>query len=266
MELQQAIDFRDECDELYRVLSRLDEATLDQPTQFKAWTINDVVAHLHFWNVMADMSMTDEKRFLAVLADIIPAFARDGGHMKYTWDWLDGLRGSELVKRWHAYVQEMSARFAEADPKRRLKWAGPDMSVRSSITARQMETWAHGQEVYDTLGEDCRNSDRIKNIAVLGVNTFGWTFANRNEDPPGAAPYLRLSAPSGAVWEWNEPSGDSKIEGDAVEFCQVVTQTRSIGDTSLELTGPAASRWMEIAQCFAGPPEEPPAVGARRKL
>ena len=28
---------------------------------------------------------------------------------------------------------------------------GSDMSARSSISARHMETWAHAQELYDTL-------------------------------------------------------------------------------------------------------------------
>ena len=45
----------------------------------------------------------------------------------------------------------------------------------------------------------------------------------------------------------------------------MVTQVRSIEDTDLEVRGPAATRWMEIAQCFAGPPENPPAKGQRHK-
>ena len=60
-----------------------------------------------------------------------------------------------------------------------------------------------------------------------------------------------------------EENTESLIEGDAVEFCQVVTQTRNIADTGLKATGEAAAKWMAIAQCFAGPPEEPPAPGAR---
>jgi hypothetical protein len=43
----------------------------------------------------------------------------------------------------------------------------------------------------------------------------------------------------------------------------VVTQTRNIADTGLKVTGPNATAWMEIAQCFAGRPEMPPAPGTR---
>ena len=40
------------------------------------------------------------------------------------------------------------------------------MSARSKITARHMETWAHGQEVFDALGKDREEKDRIKNIVL----------------------------------------------------------------------------------------------------
>jgi uncharacterized protein (TIGR03084 family) len=76
-------------------------------------------------------------------------------------------------------------------------------------------------------------------------------------------PYVRLVAPSGAIWEWNAPSAENAVQGNGVEFCQVVTQTRNIGDTSLRVVGAPARQWMALAQCFGGPPNDPPAKGAR---
>ena len=49
---------------------------------------------------------------------------------------------------------------------------GSRHDARSSISARHMETWAHAQELYDTLGVDRINEDRIKNIVIIGNNTF----------------------------------------------------------------------------------------------
>jgi uncharacterized protein (TIGR03084 family) len=137
------------------------------------------------------------------------------------------------------------------------------MSVRSSITARLMETWAHGQEVYDELGVVRVNGDRIRNIVVLGNNTYGWTFAVRGEQAPQPVPHLVLQAPSGEIWTYNEPSAEERIEGSAEAFCQVVTQVRNVADTDLVVRGPNAAQWMQKAQCFAGPPETPPAPGVR---
>jgi uncharacterized protein (TIGR03084 family) len=130
-------------------------------------------------------------------------------------------------------------------------------------TARQMETWAHGQAIYDLLGAARAPTNRLRNIAEIGVRTYGWTFVNRKQELPGPAPYVRLTGPSGEIWEWNDPSADNCVTGDALEFCQVVTQTRNVADTALTVIGAPATTWMHIAQCFAGPPEEPPPPGAR---
>jgi uncharacterized protein (TIGR03084 family) len=157
----------------------------------------------------------------------------------------------------------MAKQLGESEPERRLPWFGPDMGVRMFTTARLMETWAHGQEIYDLMGAARKPTDRLRHIATIGVKTFGWTFANRREAPPGPPPYVRLVAPSGAIWEWNEPSERECVRGDALDFCQVVTQTRNLADTKLVVTGPVATRWMSIAQCFAGPPEDPPKPGQR---
>ena len=82
-------------------------------------------------------------------------------------------------------------------------------------------------------------------------------------DPPGAAPYVKLTSPSGEVWTFNEPNNDNYVEGDAAEFCHVVTQGRNIADVNLNVVGEPARQWMAIAQCFAGPPENPPAPDTR---
>jgi uncharacterized protein (TIGR03084 family) len=105
--------------------------------------------------------------------------------------------------------------------------------------------------------------DRIRAIAELGVRTFSFTFANRGLAPPGVKPHVRLTGPSGAVWEWNRADDSNRITGRAVEFCQVVTQGRNVLDTKLEVVGNAASQWMSIAQCFAGAPSDPPRPGER---
>jgi uncharacterized protein (TIGR03084 family) len=260
--LEQAQDFRDESEALYRLLEPLAEADWDRTTQFKGWTVNDVIAHLHLWNYAACLTLADGDafvRFRKELADFVKA---GGTHMTYTHAWLGGVRNGALLRRWRDLYRDTADQFAAADPKARVKWGGPDMSVRSCITARLMETWAHGQALYDLLGVEREEADRIRNVAVIGVNTFGWTFVNRRLDVP-AAPHIRLTAPSGAVWEWNDPASDNLVEGTAVDFCRVVTQVRNVADTDLRTTGEAASRWMAMAQCFAGPPEDPPPPGAR---
>lgn len=260
--MQQAQDFRDESEAIHALLSPLADADYAKPTLFKGWTIDEVLRHLHVWNIAADLALSDAEAFRAFLGQMA-AGIRGGRLPDFEKHYLEGLSGTKLRDAWIAQVREMTPRFANADPKRRVLWVGPDMSVISSITARLMESWAHAQAVYDALGVDRVDADRIGNIVRLGVNTFGWTFKNRKEEPSGPMPRLKLAAPSGAIWEYGE--GEDLIEGSASEFCQVVTQCRNIGDTSLKVSGPVATRWMAIAQCFAGPPQDPPPVGARHK-
>jgi uncharacterized protein (TIGR03084 family) len=259
----QASDFVDESDALYALLEPLSDGDFAQVTEFKGYTIGDVIGHLHHWNQAADLSLRDAAGFQAFYKTVVEGLGRGLGLVQIADEWLGDLRGRALLAEWRRFYREMGERFAAADPKARVPWAGPSMSVRSSITARLMETWAHGQEVYDVLGVERVNGDRIQNIAVLGVNTFGWTFVNRKLEVPKQVPYVRLTAPSGAVWEWNAPSDVERVEGSAAEFCQVVTQVRSLADTQLRVTGATASRWMSIAQCFAGPAADPPKPGTR---
>jgi uncharacterized protein (TIGR03084 family) len=260
---QQVGDFLDECEALAGLLEPLCDRDFEIRTQFKGYTIHDVVAHLHHWNVAAELSLRDPAAFQAFWKPLREGIAGGRTLVELANEWLGGLRNRALLDAWRRFYRELAERFAASDPKARVPWAGPDMSVRSSVTARMMETWAHGQEVYDVLGVERVDSDRIRNVAQLGLNTFAWTFRNRGLEVPTGVPHVRLLAPSGAVWEWNESSDAGRIEGSASEFCQVVTQVRSIGDTKLRVVGETARRWMSIAQCFAGPPADPPAPGTR---
>ena len=279
-EMQVAHDFVRESDALHALLRPLDDAAFAEATLFKGWSINRVLRHLHFWNYAAHLSLTEPAQFDNLMGQLTKKSAGRGsrGSKKAAANadmsaameametqFADGAEGRLLCDLWRGFYRPMGLRFAETSPKTRVRWAGPDMSARSSITARLMETWSHGQAVYDALGAEREAHDYIKNIAVLGVNTFGWSFRVHGHEVPETPPYLALTAPSGAVWEWHEKSESDYIKGPAQDFCQVVTQCRNIADVGLEVRGEVATRWMAEAQCFAGGPETPPPPGARHK-
>ena len=63
------------------------------------------------------------------------------------------------------------------------------MGVRMFTTARQMEMWSHAQAIYDLMGmERPAPSARLRNIAEIGVRTFGWTYRIRDLPVPPAVP------------------------------------------------------------------------------
>ncbi len=262
--LQESLDLMAEADALRAFLETLGEEDWKRPTGFMGWTPWDVVAHLHYFDRVSLLALEDEDAFVEKRAELVRKLGAGQGNREIAREEFGDLDAKDLLGRWHETCHEMARLLGESDPKRRLPWFGPDMGVRMFTTARYMETWAHGQEIYDLLGVRRRYDDRIKNIAAIGMRTFGWTFVNRGLEVPGPPPYVRLEAPSGAVWEWNEPSEEERITGSAVDFCHVVTQGRNVADTRLEVVGDIANRWMSIAQCFAGGPADPPKPGERR--
>ena len=76
------------------------------------------------------------------------------------------------------------------------------------------------QAVFDVLDIDREHGDRIRNIVVLGVNTFKWSFKVRGKPAPEPAPFLQLTAPSGVKWEFGDPASPSSVVGLASEFCE----------------------------------------------
>jgi len=264
--MQQAQDFLEESRALFALIDPLDQQAFETVTQFKGWTIADVLRHLHVWNHAVLLALESPAEFGAFFEPIGVQLASGKSLRDYEYGYLDGVSGDSLKQLWEQTYERAAAAFGSADPAARLPWAGPSMSARSAISARQMETWAHGQEVFDVLGAEREDSDRIRNVVVLGVNTYGWTFQARKQTPPEPVPELVLTAPSGEVWQFGEPQSDNRISGSAVDFARVVTQTRNVLDTGLEVVGQNAQQWMHNAQCFAGGAQQPPAPGSRFKV
>ncbi len=261
--LQEALDLVAEADDLHAFLGTVQDADWARVTPFLGWTPWDVVAHLHFFDRVSLLALNDAEGFAAERKSLIEAMMAGRKSAELARERFGHLDAAALVDTWWKTCHEMAAQLGGSDPQRRLPWFGPDMGVRMFTTARLMETWAHGQDIYDLLRVRRTYTDRLKHIAVLGVRTYGWTFANRKLPIPGPPPYVRLIAPSGAVWEWNDPASPSRVTGTAIDFCHVVTQGRNVADTALEITGEPAQRWMAIAQCFAGGPADPPPPGER---
>ncbi len=266
MTLAEAEDFRAESASLHDLLAGAAVAVWAEPTDFKGWTPYDVLGHLHMFNQAAAATLEGEDAFGQFTSGFRQAAERGTSGVAYTREWLGEISGAELLSRWRAYADGLADLYRDIDPRRRVPWGrGPGMSARSCISARQMETWAHGQAVFDLLGVERQDADRIRNIAVIGINTYAWSFRNRGLDVPEEKPFVALTAPSGALWTWNDPVAASRVEGPAVEFCQVVAQTRNVADTDLVIEGVSARDWMSFAQCFAGPPHDPPPPGLRRR-
>jgi len=257
-------DFLAECEELDAFVAQYGEADFARRTDFYGWTMRDEVMHLYFVDILMLTSIEREEEFLAWVKEIRAYQAAGRELSDYMRERYRDLTRDTLMDAWRETYRRFARVFDERDPKTRMKWFGPDMSLLSAASARQMEVFAHGQDLYDLFGVERAPTDRVRNICELGVRTLGWTFKNRGLEPP-PAPEVVLTAPSGAVWRWNE-GGAECVAGPAVDFALVVTQRRHVDDTDIMTRGEGARRWMELAQCFAGEPSEgPPPKGKTRE-
>jgi uncharacterized protein (TIGR03084 family) len=163
------------------------------------------------------------------------------------------MSGAALLALWRRDRARLLEVARGVDASARVPWYGPSMAARSAITARLMETWAHGQDVVDALRVTRPATQRLRHVAHIGVRARPFSYAIHGREMPSQPVYIALRSPEGDTWEWGEPSTD-RVTGPALDFCLVVTQRRHVHDTALQVEGWAALEWIGIAQAFAGAP------------
>ena len=247
---QLAEHLTEETDALVDVLGALEVERWITPTPSEGWSVADQVSHLAYFDGAATLSVLDRAAFGdlqrealakgASLCDDIAARYRD-------------LSGAELLDWWRETRASMLDSMLVESPSLRVPWYGPDLSVASAISGRIMETWAHGQDVYDALDVPHSATAALYDVARLCARTRANSYAVRGRAVPADDVAVELVSHGGDTWAFGEPATE-RITGSAEEFCLVATQRRHLSDTSLMATGPAAREWLEIAQAFAGPP------------
>jgi uncharacterized protein (TIGR03084 family) len=273
-------DLTAETSELAAVLSRLRPPDWGRDTPAAGWTVRDQVTHLAFFDDATRLAVTDPVAFVAQRAELLALGDRfpDVVAARYR-----HLPGRDCLDWFLSSRDALLAACQAADPRARLPWYGPDMGLASSVTARLMETWAHGQDILDALGMRREPTARLRHIADLGVRTFAFSFRLRGRPVPDVRVRVELSGPGSQDspagpdsprwqrWSWGPGDAADRVEGDAHEFCLVITQRRNVADTGLTVTGPVAAEWLTIAQAFAGaatdtrpPGSFPPAKAAGR--
>ena len=233
------------------VLASRPEPVWSVETPAVGWTVHDQVAHLAHLDAVTALAVSDPRAFVD-LRDSRPDRQRYLDEIGPANRWRDG---AEMLRWWSESQDALRAAALNAAPGIRVPWFGPSMSLASKLSARIMETWAHGQDVVDALGEHRVPTSRLHHVARLGVLALPHSFAGRGLPVPETPVRVELSAPDGrSTWSWGPVDAPDVVRGPALDFCLVVTRRRHLADTDLEVTGEVATAWMPIAQAFAGPP------------
>ena len=146
-------DLRHESDQLAEHLDGLAYEQWGLATPAQGWSIHDQVSHLAFFDHAARLALTQPLEFRA-LAETLMAEGMDfpdriAAHHRI-------LAPDALLDWFTAARRDLLASFTGEDPRRRLPWFGPDMSVASSATARLMETWAQATTSMTRLASSTR--------------------------------------------------------------------------------------------------------------
>jgi uncharacterized protein (TIGR03084 family) len=229
----------------------LDDGAWLAPTPAAGWDIRDTINHLRSFDRDALLAVTDPAAFTAHVT------ALGAGALDYVERLTAEGRATppaEVLADWRTGRETLAEAVRAVDPGVRVPWFGPSMSPSSFVTARLMETWAHGQDVVDALGQDRPATARLRSVAEIGVRARPFSYAVRGLPVPERPIRVELSGPDGERWTWGPEDAQDAVGGAALDFCLLVTQRRHRDDLDLQVTGAAAEEWMSIAQAFAGPP------------
>jgi uncharacterized protein (TIGR03084 family) len=243
-------DLNDESRDLERLVADLSEADWQRATPAPGWTIAHQIAHLRWTDGAALLAATDPPAFAEFLATTAedPQHAVDRGARECL------APPAELLARWRDGRAELAAALVRLPRDARVPWFATAMTPPSMVTARLMETWAHGEDVAAALSVVRMPTARLRHVAFLGVRTMGYGFLAHGRPAPTDPVYVELLAPDGSTWAYGPPDAANRLVGSALDFCLLVTQRANLADLALDATGPVAKEWLEVAQVFAGPP------------
>ncbi len=167
-------DLTAEGDDLDGLIADLGSADWRRDTPAPGWPISHQISHLTWTDEASLLAIENPDAFAgrvsAALAD--PAGFVDAGAAE-----LALVPQAELLDRWRTGRRRLVEALAAVPAGAKIAWFGPPMGAVSMATARIMETWAHGEDVADALDVTRTPTDRLRNIAHLGVRTRDFAFA-----------------------------------------------------------------------------------------
>lgn len=239
-----------------QLVSSLTEAQWNIPIPGEeTWLIKDVIIHIALYDYAACemLKETFENARLAVAAV--------GGTDEYkrSVNFRD-LTGEEVLDRWRKKRTEMDSLFMAKDMKHKVNWAPgvPPMSVRSLLTARHMELWAHSVDISKALGKEITVDDSISNTLFLSWQARPNAYRINGFQMPDTPIYLELVMPSGEIWAKGEENAENYIKGTAKDWAMVSVRRINWHDTDLVVHGDEAKRYASIVQTYAGDAEKAP--------
>lgn len=246
-------DLSDEYAALDRLLTDLRVEDWDRPTPSAGWAVRHQVAHLSFFDDVGTDCVLGDAELLAGLA------GRRGGLDEAAFssaliEPLAALPPAELLERWRLSRGRLHDALSSVPPEHRVPWGAGPMAARSFVTARLMETWAHGLDCFAAVGRQPQDTDRLRHVCHLGHRALPYAFRRARVRPVSPLSELRIevAGPSGDLWSYGDPAAPQVITGSAGEWARVAVQRLPASAAStLRADGELARQTLEVARAFA---------------
>lgn len=232
---------------LQDLLRAIDADAWLRPTPARGWDVRDTIAHLADTDEMAIATATGSPGSINERASV----AASGEDLTYR-GVLRGRRraGREVLTWWESTVTAEHEMFRALDPNLRVAW-GIGMRAPSFVTARLMETWAHGLDVHAALGVAPKDTDRLAHVAWLATRALPYAYTVAGREPPPEPLRVELTLPSGARWTMGPETAANRITGPAGEYCRIFVHRLGRADApAVQATGPAAVDALAVARAF----------------
>lgn len=245
---QLVAELEEEQASLQALLADIEPAQWLAHTPAEGWDVRDTVSHLADTDEIAVDTVLGGPRSLndeAARYDSPEAFTLSACIKGRS------MTGPEVLAWWErASLRERDVLRA-ADPETRVPW-GLGMLVPSLVTARVMETWAHGLDVRAGLGAPDHDTDaNLSHVAWIGTRALPYAFSVAGTDMPPGELRVELDLPSGATWTHGPAEAADRITGPAAQYCRLFVQRITRAEaTALKAEGDLADAALEVARAY----------------
>jgi uncharacterized protein (TIGR03084 family) len=232
---------------LQELLAGIDADDWFRPTPSWQWDVRDTTSHLADTDEVAIDTMRGGPRALGPLAAEM-ASSEDVTYLGV----LRGRRhsGADVLAWWvDASARERDALRA-LEPSARVPW-GIGMGARAFVTARLMETWAHGLDLHAALGTQPVDTPRLAHVAWIATRAIPYAYSVAGVDPPASRLYVELTLPDGTTWATGPPDATDRITGPAAQYCRIFVQRLEPSDApDLVAVGDDAVMTLAVARAY----------------
>ena len=232
--------------ELQAVVAAIDADAWLAVTPAWGWDVRDTIAHLADTDEMA----IDTVRGGPYAINDVAARAASGADVTYH-GVLRGRRltGGDVAGWWVDTSAAERSMLLDLPPDARVPW-GIGMRTPSFVTARLMETWAHGLDVRAALGVPAVDTDRLAHVAWLATRALPYAYSVAGMQPSDAPLRVELTLPSGVPWTFGPETAADRITGSAGDYCRVFVHRRRPADSNLVIEGATARTAIAVARAF----------------